>query len=178
MPSDRTRPHRPEVFVGRVSSDGRDATRPVGSASSASSRGTHEHQIRTASMLLVVSQGLVGVWAYVFPHGFHTGFPVPDARWLSPLGAYDGHLVRDLGIAWIALAMVGTWAARRGTLDALRAVLRALLVSGFLHLGYHLTTFEYFGPAAMASQLTALTALLIVPAVLLIASRPRSGVAP
>jgi hypothetical protein len=52
------------------------------------------------------------------------------------------------------------------------AVLRAFVVSGVLHLTYHLTTFEHFGPAAMAAQLTSLTVLLVVPAVLLIVSRP------
>lgn len=130
-----------------------------------------EARVRRWSLAFFLGQGALGAWSYLWPHGFYTGFPYPGSGWLTALGSFDGHIVRDLGTSWIALAMIGAWAARRGPAESLRVTLAAFVVAGGLHLAYHTTTFARFDPGSAIAQAVSLVALLIIPATLLHLSR-------
>ena len=43
-----------------------------------------------------VPQALIGLWAVLAPHNFYRDFG-PGGGWVSALGPYDEHLVRDVG---------------------------------------------------------------------------------
>lgn len=146
----------------------RSRLRPLEPAPEARRR---DARVRRWSRTFFLAQGALGVWAYLRPHGFYTGFPFPGSDWLTALGAFDGHLVRDLGISWIALAVVGAWTARRAPVESLRVTLAAFVVAGGLHLAYHVTTFDRFGLPTATAQAVSLIGLVAIPAALLHLSR-------
>ena len=69
---------------------------------------------RQRLLLLALAASAVqpGLWA-LLPRAFHQEFPGGGLRWVAPLGAYDEHLVRDVGAAFLALAVLSLLAARR-----------------------------------------------------------------
>lgn len=125
-----------------------------------------QHRVRRLTLALVAWQGLLGAWAYVAPFAFWTDFPFPDSGWLTTLGGFDGHITRDLGLAWIGLSVVTGWLARRGSMEGVRVALATLAVTGTFHLAYHVTTLDLFSPGDAAAQLVALAALVVLPALL------------
>lgn len=70
---------------------------------------------RQRLLLLALAASAVqpGLWALLLPRSFHDGFPGAGLRWVAPLGGYDEHLVRDVGAAFLALAVLSLLAARR-----------------------------------------------------------------
>jgi hypothetical protein len=77
---------------------------------------------RTGLAVLCVSQAWLAVWALLAPRSFYDDFAGGGRAWVSLLGPYDEHLVRDVG----ALATGDRVASE--TLEALVAVLAAVLV--------------------------------------------------
>jgi len=125
-----------------------------------------QRRVRRLTLALVAWQGLLGAWTYVAPFAFWTDFPFPGSGWLTTLGGFDGHITRDLGLAWVGLAVVTGWLAHRGPMEGLRVALATLTATGALHLAYHLTTLDLFSPGDAVAQLVALTALVVLPALL------------
>jgi hypothetical protein len=88
----------------------------------------------------------------VAPRSFFTTFPGAGHHWVSGLGAYNEHLVRDyaaaeLGFA-VLLGLAVLWPERRLVLAAGAAFLAATLP----HFAYHLTTTSSFStPDNLAS---------------------------
>lgn len=110
---------------------------------------------------------LMGAWAFFFPAGFFADFPVSGANWVSTLGEYNEHLMRDFGSAEIGLGLTAIIVGARRSREGLVAVLIGFVVFGVLHLGYHMGTFGLFDTFSAASQATALAAFIVVPLVLL-----------
>ena len=46
---------------------------------------------------------VVAGWALIAPHGWYSTFPGGGRHWVSALGAYDEHLVRDFAATYLAL---------------------------------------------------------------------------
>jgi hypothetical protein len=108
---------------------------------------------RAALTVLAISQATVGIWGLLAPHGFYTGFPGFGHHWVSPIGPYDEHLVRDyaaleLGFA-VLLAGAAIWFERRLVLVAGAAFLAGTLP----HFAYHLTTTDHLSTADNAASL-------------------------
>jgi hypothetical protein len=117
----------------------------------------------------------MGLWAFFFPAGFYDGFPVSGADWVSTLGEYNEHLMRDFGSAEVGLGLATIWAGARRSRDAITAVLSGLAVFGVLHLGYHVGTFGLFSTVSAVSQATALIVFVLIPVILLWGLRRTSG---
>jgi hypothetical protein len=72
--------------------------------------------------------------ASFFPRSFYDDFPMGRA-WIAVDGEYNEHLVRDVGGLFLGLIVVTAFAMRRREL--LVPIATAWLVSGSLHLWYH-----------------------------------------
>jgi hypothetical protein len=95
---------------------------------------------RALLALVAATQAEVGVWGEVAPHSFYENFPGFGRHWVSPLGQYNEHLVRDYASAEIGfavlLACAAIWFIRPVVLIAGAAFLAATLP----HFIFHLTT--------------------------------------
>ncbi len=94
---------------------------------------------RAALAVLILSQGTLALWALLAPRAFFDDFPGGGRSWVSPLGPYDEHLVRDVGALSLALTVVlvaaAVWPERR-----LRLVAALAYVAWSVpHLIFHLT---------------------------------------
>ena len=89
-----------------------------------------------------------GVQAAFAPRSFFENFPVGRGWIAAEGGSYDEHLVRDVGVLFLALIIVTLWAAWRG--EFLVPVAVAWLVQGVGHLAYTSITSTGW-PASTAS---------------------------
>ena len=78
----------------------------------------------------------VGMQATLAPRSFFDDFPL-GRGWIAADGAlYNEHLVRDVGLLFLALIVVTGWTAWRAT-GAAAAVSVAWLIQGSGHLWFH-----------------------------------------
>jgi hypothetical protein len=98
----------------------------------------HRGWIAGILVVLGAPQGLIGLWALLAPRNFYKNFGLGGDGWVSVLGAYDEHLVRDVGSLFLALAVLLIFAAVRGqrSLSLIAAVV--WLVFAVPHWIYHL----------------------------------------
>jgi hypothetical protein len=92
--------------------------------------------VRAGLLVLTVVQGVLAVWALVAPRAFYDDFPGGGRSWVSPLGPYDEHLVRDVGALSLALTVV--LVAALVTMDR-----RVVLVAGLAYLAWALPHFVF-----------------------------------
>ncbi len=137
---------------------------------------------RAGLLLLAATQAGVGLWALAAPRSFYVGFPGAGRQWISALGPYDEHLVRDVGAGLLALSVLVIIAAVSLDHAVIRAALVAWLVFAVPHLAFHVSTAERFGVADNIGNLTGLGLSVVVPiAVLVLNQRPgraRAGAVP
>ncbi len=105
-------------------------------------------------LLFVAATPLAGgLWALLFPRTFYDDFPLPGSAWVSTLGPYNEHLVRDYGALNLAMAVL-LWAA--GILLERRLVQVALvtwLVFEVPHFIFHLGQTHHFPTGSNLAQL-------------------------
>ena len=110
---------------------------------------------RIALVAVGLAQAEIGIWGLIAPHGFFTGFPGAGHHWVSALGAYNEHLVRDYAAAELGFAVLlfgaAIWFGRVTVLLAGAAFLAATIP----HFAYHLTTTASFSTADNAESLGA-----------------------
>jgi hypothetical protein len=127
----------------------------------------HPRLVRSALLLIAATPLLVGVGTLFFPRAFYDDFPPGSHVWVSPLGAYDEHLLRDFGGALLGLAVVlvlaAWWLERRLVVAALVAT----LVQSTAHFAYHLTTTEDLSTADNVASLIGLAFSMVLSAALL-----------
>lgn len=90
------------------------------------------------------------------------GFPF-GRSWVSGGGTYDEHLVRDVGVLYLALITVTLWSAWRDELTA--AVAIAWAVQGVLHITYHIGHLDALGTVDKIALVGSL-AVVLTPAVI------------
>lgn len=100
-----------------------------------------------------------GVQAAFWPRSFFDDFPVGRGWIAAEGGSYDEHLVRDVGVLFLALIIVTVWAAWRGELLVPVAV--AWLVQGVGHLAYHV---GHLDGVAGADRMGLVGSLVVTPA--------------
>jgi hypothetical protein len=98
------------------------------------------HLARAALLLVAAAQAEVAIWGLLAPHSFWAAFPGAGHHWVSAMGPYDEHLVRDfagmeLGFA-VLLVCAAVWFERRLVLISGAAFFAATVP----HFAYHLTT--------------------------------------
>jgi hypothetical protein len=125
--------------------------------------------MRPALALLAIGPAWVGIWATIAPRSFYDNFPGPSS-WVSPLGAYDEHLVRDVGAFELGLLVVTLFALVTLERRVVQAALVATVISGLPHLIYHLTATE---PLSTWDNILSLTALA-APVLIAVAVLPRT----
>jgi hypothetical protein len=125
---------------------------------------------RLAAAVLAVSALFVGGWAALAPLSFYRDFPLPGRAWVSGLGPYNEHLVRDVGGLYLALLVLAAWAALRPTEDLLRVAGASWLIFGVLHFAFHAGHLAMFSTFDRVTMLIALGGTVLLAAVLVIPS--------
>ena len=124
---------------------------------------------RVGLALVAAGNAEVGIWGTVAPRSFYNSFPGFGRHWISALGPYNEHLIRDyaaaeLGLA-VLLAIAAWWWGHRLVLAAGAAFLAATLP----HFGYHLTTTDSFKTGDNLASLGAFAAEIAVVAIAMVA---------
>jgi hypothetical protein len=119
--------------------------------------------------LAFVSLGelLIGVWALFLPKSFYADFPLSGREWVSTLGPYDEHLVRDVGELNLAFGALLAFAAVLLDRRLVQVSLVAYLVYTVPHFFFHLTQTHAFSVADNLAQLVSLGLQVVLPVVIL-----------
>ena len=121
-----------------------------------------------AGLLFLAATTLNGsLWALPFPRSFYEDFPLPGREWVSTLGPYDEHLVRDYGALNLALGILLVAAAIFLERRLTRVALVAWLGYALPHFVYHTTLTEHFSPFDNVGQLGSLGLQVLLPLVML-----------
>jgi hypothetical protein len=126
---------------------------------------------RVIIAMLAVSAAVVGVWAALFPVSFYQDFPAPGRRWVSTLGPYSEHLVRDVGGLYLALLVLSVYAWRRPTVAAMRMAGGAWLIFNAEHFLWHMLHLEMFPMIDKIGHVVALGGVLVLSILLLAPDR-------
>jgi hypothetical protein len=126
---------------------------------------------RVAAGLLAVSAAVVGGWAEFAPRSFYDSFPGFGRHWVSPAGAYDEHLVRDVGGLYLALLVVTAWALVRAQPELLRMTGAGWLVFNLAHVAFHLDHLDGFSTGDKVGQIASLGGAVVLAIVLLLPDR-------
>jgi hypothetical protein len=100
------------------------------------------------------------------PRSWFDEFPLGRGWIAAEGGAYDEHLVRDVGVLFLALVIVTAWAVWRG--QATRAVASAWIVQGGLHLVYHIGHLDGLGTADQAALVGSLVSIPLLASIALL----------
>jgi hypothetical protein len=119
--------------------------------------------LRAGLLYLAVGALLVGLWAAFFPRSFNDDFP-GIATWVAPHGPYNEHLVRDVGAFELGIAVLLLAAAWRLSRELILVAIVATVVSGVLHLVFHLRNSD---PDGTGVDVTSIVSLALIPAVAL-----------
>ncbi len=131
----------------------------------------HERTLRILLVIMGVPSILIGVWAGLFPRGFYDDFPGVGRTWVAPDGPFNEHLVRDVGVLNLSLAVVTIAAAIWLTRPLVRATAVAWLVYGVPHLVYHVRHRSPFDTDDQVSIVASLALAPILAITLLVLSR-------
>jgi hypothetical protein len=110
---------------------------------------------RAGLALVGLAQAEIALWGLIAPRAFFNDFPGAGRHWVSVLGPYNEHLVRDYAAAELGLAVLllaaAIWFGRPIVLIAGAAFLAATVP----HFAYHLTTTNKLSAADNVASLGA-----------------------
>jgi hypothetical protein len=119
----------------------------------------------------------IGAWALVSPQGWYDDFPGFGRHWVSSLGPYDEHLVRDLGALYLGLGVLLVLAAIVLVRALVQGALVALLIFEVPHLIFHSAETEALSTGDNVVNLAVIALGVLLTAALLVATvgsgRPR-----
>jgi hypothetical protein len=128
-------------------------------------------RLRGCLAALAAPNTIIGGWALVAPRAFYDRFfPGLGSDWVSALGPYDEHLVRDFGGALLAIGVLLWLAAGLLERRLVQAALMTAIVQSVPHLAFHLTTIGALGALADVLSLLGLFYLAAFPVALLFAA--------
>src|SRR3954465_6348125 len=120
-------------------------------------------RLRGGIAVLAVTPALVGIWATVSPRGFYDDFHGGGRHWVSAVGPYDEHLVRDVGALYLGslvlLAFAIVWLDRR----LVQAALVSYVVAVVPHLAYHATALDNLSTGDAVAEMAGLALNVVVP---------------
>ena len=120
---------------------------------------------RWSLALIAVFMLPTAVQATLAPRSWFDEFPLGRGWIAAEGGTYDEHLVRDVGVLFLALVLVTAWAAWRA--EAMRAVAIAWIVQGVLHLVYHIGHLDGLGTADQIALVGSLVSIPLLASVAL-----------
>jgi hypothetical protein len=131
---------------------------------------------RVGLILVAAAQGELGLWGLIAPHSLYRSYPGFGRHWISALGPYNEHLIRDFAAAELGFAVLllgaGIWFGRTLVLVAGAAFLAATLP----HLAYHLTTTDSFATGDDVASLGGFVIeIVVVVAAMIVAAREHGG---
>lgn len=122
-----------------------------------------------SGLLLVAATTLGGgLWALPFPHSFYGDSPFPGWDWISTLGPYNEHLVRDYGAMNLVLGVLLVSAALFLERRLTQVALLTYLAFATPHFVFHAAQTHHFSLLHNALQLGSLGLLVLLPVALLI----------
>lgn len=123
--------------------------------------------LRLGLLLLAAVPLSIGFWAFLAPYHFYDIFPLSGRHWISTLGPYNEHLVRDYGANnfgfGVLLAATAVLLERHLT----QIALVSWLAFAVPHLGFHLTQNRHFSLFDNLMQLGSLGFVVLLPFVML-----------
>jgi hypothetical protein len=131
------------------------------------SRPAHRGLLRGGLLFLAVIPLSGGLWALLVPRAFYEDFPLPGRDWVSTLGPYNEHLIRDYGALNLALAVLLVAAAVLLERRLVQVALLTWLVFATPHFVFHLGQTHHFSASSNAEQLGGLGLVVLLPVVLL-----------
>jgi hypothetical protein len=109
-----------------------------------------------------------GLWALLFPRAFYNDFPMPGSAWVSTLGPYNEHLIRDYGALNLAMAVLLLAAGILLERRLVQVALITWLVFEVPHFIFHVGQTHHFSPESNLAQLGGLAFQILLPLVLLL----------
>jgi hypothetical protein len=134
-----------------------------------------EGWIRGSLALTTLGELSVGSWALFLPGSFYEDFPLSGRGWVSALGPYNEHLVRDVGALNLALGVLLALAAILPDQRLVQVSVAAFLVYAVPHFLFHLTHTHALSVVDNLANLILLGLLVVLPAAILIRSVLRGG---
>ena len=133
--------------------------------------------IRVAFAFLSLGELAIGIWALFVPMSFYEDFPLPGRGWVSALGPYNEHLVRDVGAMNLAFGVLLALSVIIMDLRLVQGSLVAYLVYSVPHFLFHLTNTHAYSVGDNLANLILLGLLVALPLAILIRSglRDRNG---
>ncbi|GAA1061868.1 hypothetical protein [Agromyces bracchium] len=129
-------------------------------------------RIHTAALAASAAIALiVGGWAFFAPRSFYDSFPGILGTWISTDGAFNEHLIRDVGAFYLGLGVASVAGLVWRSPVVFRILGLAWTTFGALHLGYHVTHLGHQGVADDIAAITSLTFALVLGVLLLIPGR-------
>ena len=127
-------------------------------------------------LLVLASTALaVGLGALLIPRSFYDDFPLPGRAWVSTLGPYNEHLVRDVGALNLALGVLLVMAAVLLEQRLVQVSLAAYLAYAVPHFIFHVTTGHAFPLGDNIANLLTLGIAVLLPLILLALVGRRGG---
>ena len=124
-------------------------------------------RLRGGIAVLAVTPVLVGIWASVTPRGFHDDFPGGGHSWVSAVGPYNEHLIRDVGAFYLGSLVLLAFAWKFLERRLVQAALVSSAVAALPHLVYHATALENLSTGDAIAQMAGLALNFVLPLVLL-----------
>jgi 4-carboxymuconolactone decarboxylase len=127
----------------------------------------YRKELRWTMVALALPSLLIAAWATLAPQSFFDDFPGAGRQWVSALGPYNEHLIRDFGALNLGLGVLLLFAATTLDRRLAQGALIALALYSLPHLGYHLFHLDVYGTSDVILNVVALSLNLLVPLFLL-----------
>lgn len=124
--------------------------------------------LRVGLVILVLPNAQVAAWTLLAPRSFYDDFPAEGRHWVSSLGPYNEHLLRDFGAASLGFVVLLVAAAVLLERRLVQVALLATLTANLPHFAYHLTTLDEFDTENGLGQVAAFTVTSAIALVLLV----------
>lgn len=111
-------------------------------------------------MLIALFMLATGVQAALLPRSFFEDFPLGRGWVAAAGGPYNEHLVRDVGVLFVALIVASAWTAWTRAGD--RAVAVAWIVQGVGHVGFHAAHRQHLSGGERAGLLASLIVVVVL----------------
>ena len=123
--------------------------------------------LRAGLGLLAVAATFVGAWALAAPRSFYDDFPGGGRSWVSAVGPYNEHLIRDVGGLNLALALLLAAAAVLLERRLVIVALVAYLVNAVPHFIFHVANMDELSTGDQVGQTVSLALAALLPMALL-----------
>jgi hypothetical protein len=133
---------------------------------------------RAGLALVAAAQAEIAIWGLVAPRAFFNSFPGAGHHWVSALGTYNEHLVRDYAASELGFALLLAAAAIYFERRLVLIGGTAFLVATIPHFAYHLTTTGSFSTADNLGSLGAFALELVLVALAIVVAARRPLAAP